>query len=74
VEIKGLILLLLQVNAIVQGAEVREPFGKPGITPAPMKREDSVGLRKSGSPPPRSSSCLPILSHADARSVAMEGR
>jgi len=29
-----------QVNAIVQGAEVREQFAKLGITPAPMKPDE----------------------------------
>jgi hypothetical protein len=73
VEIGRLILLSLQVNAIAQGARMREPFDKPGITSAPMKREDSVDSRKSGSPAPRRSSCLSILSYFDARSIAMEG-
>ncbi len=33
-----------QVNAIVQGAEVREQFDKLGITPAPMKPEEFAGF------------------------------
>lgn len=69
-----LILRSLRGNAIVQGAEVRQPFDKLGITPAPMKREDFGDSRKSRSPPARRSSSLPILSHSDGRSITMEGR